>query len=132
MTLTLRTRLTLFCSAAFAALLLLISVGSYRLPRRGSGDQLDEVADAFNHTLERLERAVTEMRQFSSALAHELRTPLAALRGDIELTLLREPVESESRRRLTSQIEEIDALTRLINQLLRLARAESGETRLKE
>jgi heavy metal sensor kinase len=103
-----------------------------RLPLRGAGDQLDEVAAAFNHTLERLEHAVIEMRQFSSALAHELRTPLAALRGDIELTLLREPVESEGRQRLTGQIEDIDALTRLINQLLTLARAESGEIRLKE
>ena len=101
-----------------------------RLTLRGTGDQLDEVAEAFNHTLERLERAVGEMRQFSSALAHELRTPLAALRGEIELALLRAPVESESRRSLTSQIEEIDTLTRLINQLLTLARAESGEIRL--
>ena len=58
-----------------------------RLPVRGVGDELDRVAVAFNETLERLEHAVVEMRQFSSALAHELRTPLAALRGEIELAL---------------------------------------------
>ena len=56
-----------------------------RLPVRGVGDELDSVADAFNETLGRLEQAVGEMRQFSAALAHELRTPLAALRGEIEL-----------------------------------------------
>ena len=50
----------------------------------GRGDELDEVAIAFNDTLARLEHAVGEMRQFSAALAHELRTPLAALRGEIE------------------------------------------------
>ena len=49
---------------------------------RGAGDELDEVAEAFNDTLARLEHAVGEMRQFSAALAHELRTPLAALRGE--------------------------------------------------
>ena len=56
-----------------------------RLPVRGAGDELDHVATAFNETLGRLEHAVGDMRQFSAALAHELRTPLAALRGEIEL-----------------------------------------------
>jgi heavy metal sensor kinase len=98
-----------------------------RLTLRGTGDQLDEVAAAFNDTLARLEAAVGDMRQFSSALAHELRTPLAALRGEIELSLLRPQSEVDRRQSLTSQIEEIEKLTRLINQLLTLARAESGE-----
>jgi heavy metal sensor kinase len=103
-----------------------------RLTLRGTGDQLDEVAAAFNETLARLEGAVNDMRQFSSALAHELRTPLAALRGEIELALLRPPSDPEYRRSLTSQIEEIEKLTRLINQLLTLARAESGEIPLAQ
>jgi heavy metal sensor kinase len=102
-----------------------------RLAIRGTGDQLDEVASAFNETLARLENAVAEMRQFSSALAHELRTPLAALRGEIETALLGSSSEIEYRENLTSQIEEIDKLTRLISQLLTLARAESGEIRLE-
>src|SRR5205823_13270503 len=49
-----------------------------RLQFRGVGDELDEVADAFNYTLARLEQAVGEMKQFSAAIAHEFRTPLAA------------------------------------------------------
>ncbi len=98
-----------------------------RLTLRGTGDQLDEVAAAFNDTLARLEAAVGDMRQFSSALAHELRTPLAALRGEIELSLLRRQSDIGEEQSLTSQIEEIEKLTRLINQLLTLARAESGE-----
>ena len=60
-----------------------------RLPVRGARDELDEVAAAFNDTLARLEHAVGEMRQFSTALAHELRTPLAALRGEIEMAMRR-------------------------------------------
>ena len=59
-----------------------------RLPVRGADDELDEVARAFNETLARVEHAVGEMRQFSTALAHELRTPIAALRGEIELAAM--------------------------------------------
>ena len=98
-----------------------------RLPTRGAGDELDDLAEAFNVTLSRLEDAVGEMRQFSAALAHELRTPLAALRGDIEMAMLRPGANEDLRRRLASQLEEIDKLRRLIDQILTLARAEAGE-----
>jgi heavy metal sensor kinase len=97
-----------------------------RLPLRGTGDELDDVALAFNDALERLERVVGEMRQFSAALAHELRTPLAALRGEIEMAMRPEP-GTDPRRRLVSQLEELDKLKRLIDQILTLARAEAGE-----
>jgi heavy metal sensor kinase len=103
---------------------------SQRLPVRGTGDELDEVATAFNETLTRLERAVGEMRQFSTALAHELRTPLAALRGEIEMSLRQPQADEQQTRRLASQLEEIDRLKRLIAQLLMLARAESGDISL--
>ena len=107
-----------------------IATLDHRLSTRGAGDQLDEVATAFNETLARLEGAVGEMQQFSSALAHELRTPLTALRGEIELVLRDPAADPGEVKRAASQIEEIDRLTRLINQLLTLARAESGEIAL--
>ena len=97
-----------------------------RVTVRGTGDELDDVAMALNDTLARLEQAIGEMRQFSTALAHELRTPLAALRGEIELAAIRhEPGAAPER--TASQLEEIDKLTRLIDQLLTLARAEAGD-----
>jgi heavy metal sensor kinase len=98
-----------------------------RLPVRGVHDELDDVAQAFNETLARVEDAVGEMRQFSTALAHELRTPIAALRGEIELTAMRPGAGDELRRAAASQLEELDKLKRLIDQLLTLARAESGQ-----
>jgi heavy metal sensor kinase len=98
-----------------------------RLPTRGVDDELEDVARAFNGVLERLEHAVGEMRQFSAALAHELRTPLAALRGEIELALGRLGTADANRDHLASQIEEIDRLKRLIEQILTLARAEAGQ-----
>lgn len=101
-----------------------------RLPTRGVHDELEDVATAFNDTLARLEHSVGEMRQFSAALAHELRTPLAALRGEIELSLRRSGRDADERAILASQIEELDRLARLIDQILTLARAESGQIRL--
>lgn len=101
-----------------------------RLPIRGVNDELDLVAGAFNEALGRLEHAVGEMRQFSAALAHELRTPLAALRGEIELSLRAAGSGHVLQRTLASQIEEIDRLTKLIDHILTLARAESGQIRL--
>jgi heavy metal sensor kinase len=102
-----------------------------RLPVRGANDELDGVAQSFNDALARLERAIGEMRQFSTTLAHELRTPLAALRGEIELALLRPGSDQAYRATLASQLEEIDRLKRLIDQLLTLARAEAGQIPLK-
>ena len=102
-----------------------------RLPTRGVHDELEDVARAFNDTLARLEHSVGEMRQFSAALAHELRTPLAALRGEIELALRTLGHRDDAERStLASQIEELDRLARLIDQILTLARAESGQIRL--
>jgi heavy metal sensor kinase len=98
-----------------------------RLPVRGVTDELDRVAVAFNETLDRLGHAVSDMRQFSAALAHELRTPLAALRGEIELALRAPDASQAQKESFASQIEEIDHLTRLIDQILTLARAEAGQ-----
>lgn len=101
-----------------------------RLPTRAVDDELNHVVRAFNETLARLQHSVADMRQFSAALAHELRTPLAVLRGEIELGLSRSPIDDRGRRAAASQIEEIDKLNRLIDHILTLARAESGQIRL--
>jgi heavy metal sensor kinase len=98
-----------------------------RLPVRGSNDELDRVVRAFNGTLDRLEGAIGEMRQFSAALAHELRTPLAVLRGEIELGLRRAGSDWHARQTFANQLDAIDRLKRLIDQILTLARAESGQ-----
>jgi heavy metal sensor kinase len=97
-----------------------------RLPVRGTNDELDKLAMQFNDTLVRLEKAVGEMKQFTASISHELRTPLAVLRGEAEIALMQAD-SSELRRVLASQLEEFEKLTRMINQLLTLARAESGE-----
>jgi heavy metal sensor kinase len=125
-------RFALLPLSAVAAVAAEIDVNTLdtRVPVRGVRDELDRVAEAFNQTLSRLARAVGEMRQFSTALAHELRTPLAGLRGQIELSLRSPGISAGQRDRFVSQMEEIDRLTRLIDRVLTLARAESGQVQL--
>src|SRR5215469_639518 len=98
-----------------------------RLPVRGTGDELDYLAIQFNETFARLEKAVGEMKQFTASISHEFRTPLSVLRGEAEVALMQSSTTEQYRRVLASQLEEFEKLTRMINQLLTLARAESGE-----
>jgi len=103
-----------------------------RLPLRGAGDEVDELAQSFNETLGRLEDSVGQMRQFTASISHELRTPLTILRGETEVALMEGHSVEDYRRLLISQLEEFDSLTRMINDLLVLANAEAGEIRWSE
>ena len=103
----------------------------HRLPVTGTGDELDELATTFNEAFARLDAAVGEMKQLMGSMAHELRTPLAALRGEAEIALLHGNSVEELKHVLTSQLEEIDKLTRLIGQLLTVTKAESGLLKLE-
>lgn len=98
----------------------------HRLPVSGTHDELDQLAVTFNDAFARLDGAVSEMKQLMGGMAHELRTPLAALRGEAELALLHANSVDELKRVLASQLEEIDRLTRLIGQILTVTKAESG------
>jgi len=114
-----------------AAKLIEVSHLNQRIPLQGSGDELDQLALTFNETFARLEHAVGEMKQFTGSIAHELRTPLTALRGEAEIALLHGRTPEDYRRVLSSQLEEFQKLSRLIDQLLTLARAEAGEFHLE-
>jgi heavy metal sensor kinase len=103
-----------------------------RLPLRGTGDEVDELAQSFNETLARLEDSVAQMRQFTASISHELRTPLTVLRGETEVALLEGHSVEDYRQLLVSQLEEFDSLTHMINDLLVLASAEAGEIRWSE
>jgi heavy metal sensor kinase len=102
-----------------------------RLPVRGTNDELDQLADAFNGVLSRLEQSVQQLRDFTANISHELRTPLAALRGETEVALSMPRSRDEYRHVLESQLEEFEKLSRLVNDLLTLARAESGGIALR-
>lgn len=106
-----------------------ISVGNLRnrLDRTQAGDELDVLAATFNEMIERIERQVAQIRQFTADAAHELRTPLAALRGSAEVALSSERSTEELRTTIAESIEEFDRLSRIADDLLLLARADAGQ-----
>jgi heavy metal sensor kinase len=104
---------------------------SRRLERRGTGDEIDRLADTLNAMLTRLQAAFGEMQRFAADAAHELRTPLTALKGGIEVALRAERPAEEYRRALSSSIEEVDQLIRLAEDLLLLSRSTAGLTAVR-
>jgi len=99
---------------------------SERLEVPAAGDELARLSETWNGMLERLEVAVKRLSQFTADASHELRTPMALIRATAELTLRRERSAETYREALRQILEETDRTTRLIEDLLLLARADAG------
>ena len=93
--------------------------------------ELSVLAETFNEMLERLEEAFARLSRFSSDLAHELRTPIGNIRGELEVALTRARTPCEYREVAQSSLEECQKLARLIDRLLFLARSEHPETQIR-
>lgn len=104
---------------------------SQRVPQPEEMDEIGRLAQTFNHMIGRLEAAFERQRQFTSDASHEMRTPLAVMRGDIEIALRRERTPEEYQRVLTSNLEETIRLSRLVEDLLTLARGDAGQSNLR-
>ncbi len=102
-----------------------------RVPVPDQNDELGRLAAQFNAMIARLQAAFERQRQFTSDASHEMRTPLAVMRGEIELALRRERTTPDYQRTLTSNLEEIIRLSRLVEDLLMLARADAGKVELQ-
>jgi heavy metal sensor kinase len=102
-----------------------------RVPLPGKMDEIGRLAKTFNSMIARLQTAFERQRQFTSAASHEMRTPLAVMRGEIEVTLRRERSPEEYRQTLSSSLEEIKRLSRLVEDLLTLARGDAGQSLLQ-
>ncbi len=101
-----------------------------RIPVRGTGDELDHLAEIFNRTLTRLDDSFRQLRQFTADASHELRTPLAAIRAIGEVGLERDGTPQEYRELVGSMLEEVNRLTRLVNDLLMISRGDAGAIQL--
>ncbi|HEX5734898.1 MAG TPA: heavy metal sensor histidine kinase [Blastocatellia bacterium] len=104
---------------------------SERVEEPRTKDEIGRLAATFNEMLSKLEHAFARERRFTADASHELKTPLAVLRGDIEVALRRERAKEEYRRVLASSLEEIARLTKLTDDLLTLARSDAGEAMLE-
>jgi two-component system heavy metal sensor histidine kinase CusS len=93
--------------------------------------ELSTLASAFNGMLLRLAKSFAQLTQFSADLAHELRTPINNLMGETEVALSRLRNADEYREILESNLEEYGRLSRIVETLLFLARAENTEIPLR-
>lgn len=96
-----------------------------RLPRPETADELADLGQAFNALLDRLQEAFERQRQFTSEASHQLRTPLTAILGQVEVALRRERSGDEYRRALAVVQGQGAHLRRLVESLLYLARADA-------
>ena len=102
-----------------------------RLNAEPLAHELAELATTFNGMLDRLEDSFARLSQFSGDIAHELRTPINNLRGELEVALNRPRSDAEYRDVLGSCLEECGRLSQMVESLLFLARAEQPQTLLK-
>ena len=111
------------------------SIGSNRMQQRLNSAmyaaELKLVATTFNGMLDRLQASFERLNRFSGDIAHELRTPLHNLRGEIEVTLTKNRQDVEYKDVLGSCLEESIRLSRLVDSLLFLARGDQPKSCLK-
>jgi signal transduction histidine kinase len=101
-----------------------------RLPVDNPNNEIGRLATVFNDTLGRLEGSFEQMRRFTADVSHELRTPLTAIRSVGEVGLRDRRDEPAYRGIIGSMLEEVDRLSSLVDRLLRLSRAETGQAKL--
>jgi heavy metal sensor kinase len=99
---------------------------SDRLPVENPRDEFGRLALVVNHMLSRLEEAFERLRRFTADASHELRTPLTVIKSVGEVALQENLDAAAYRDRIGSMLEDVSRLTRLIENLLMLTRADSG------
>ena len=102
-----------------------------RLDIGAANDELQLLSKSFNELLSRLDRSFETMRRFVADASHELRTPIAIIRGEADVALNQERRPAEYRDSLAIIQDEARRLSRLIDDLLNLARADSGHVTLR-
>ena len=97
-----------------------------RLPRTGSGDELDRLATSLNAMLERIGELMKGLQEVSDNIAHDLKTPITRLRNGVDEALRMAQSTDDYRACLEKVVEESEGLIRVFNALLMIARLESG------
>jgi heavy metal sensor kinase len=97
-----------------------------RVPVKARGDEIDQLAITFNQMLDRIQALLTEIKEMSDNMAHDLRSPITRIRGVAEVTLTSGKSLSEYEGMAASTIEECDRLLDMINTMLMISKTESG------
>jgi heavy metal sensor kinase len=111
-----------------------ISGGSLkqRVPVKTAGDEIDQLAMTFNQMLDRIEKLVTEVKEMSDNIAHDLKSPITRIRGLAEVTLTTGKTPGDYENMTASTIEECDRLLDMINTMLLISKTESGVDKLAQ
>lgn len=111
------------------------SIGTQSLNRRvspaGLPPELAELAQEFNDMLDRIDEGYKRLQEFSGDLAHEMRTPIATLLGRTQVALSHSRTVADLQEVLEGNVEELERLSRLISDMLFIARADHNETPLQ-
>lgn len=101
-----------------------------RVPSASADGEFRALIDVINGMLARLEQSFHQATRFSADAAHELKTPLTVLQGQLQQALQSAPPESAEQRRYAELIEEVQRLKVIVRKLLLLAQADAGQMRL--
>ena len=101
-----------------------------RLPVTRAEDELDHLAGSINAMLDRIAALMNDLRQVTTDIAHDLRTPLTRLRQRLELAIRPGEDAAVARSTLTSAVVEIDSILAIFGALLRIAQIEGGNRRI--
>jgi heavy metal sensor kinase len=101
-----------------------------RVRLTGHGEELDRLATTFNMMLEKLHTLITDIKEISDNIAHDLRSPITRIRGIAETTLMTAGPDKEYEAMAGSIIEECDGLLVMINTMLYISQAEAGVSKL--
>ena len=99
---------------------------SSRLEKLNTGDELQRLSDTLNEMLDRIEKVFLQITQFTADASHELRTPISLMRTEAEVALRRARDADQYREALQHILNETERTSLLIEDLLALARADSG------
>jgi signal transduction histidine kinase len=110
-----------------------ISSGSYdrRVQVKGRYREIERLSATFNHMLDRIQSLLNSMKEINDNIAHDLRSPLARIRGIAEMNLLKEKTIDDYKDMAASTIEECDTLIGMINTMLDITEAEAGVNGVK-
>ncbi|WP_145108972.1 HAMP domain-containing sensor histidine kinase [Cereibacter sediminicola] len=97
--------------------------------RDGGSDDIGRIAQAVNAMLDQLELTVESLRQVSSDVAHDLRTPITRLRSSLEPLMLREDLPEDAAAEVALAVGQADRIVRIFNAVLRIAQIEGGGAR---
>ena len=101
-----------------------------RIPPPRTADEIGHLAVTLNAMLDRLQHGIEEKHRLVADASHELRTPLAAMRAELDISLRGDDLPQAARTALESTLEEVERMSRTVDNLLTLARVDEGRLEL--